>query len=76
MDFLTFKCHNFFQNKNNIKASYSFAPWPLTFTLQQEVWKFNILAPQKLTWRRTFYTFEMEVLLFFFSSDKKDFHLV
>ena len=40
MDFLTFKRHNFFQNKNNIRA------------------------------------FKMEVLLFFFSSDKEDFRLV
>ena len=35
------KHHNSFQNKNNRKASQSFAPRPLIFELQQEVWKFN-----------------------------------
>ena len=41
MDSLTLKCHNSFQNKNNWKATQSFDPRPLTFQLQQEVWKFN-----------------------------------
>ena len=37
MDSLTLKCHNSFQNKNNRKATHSFAPRPLIFMLQQEV---------------------------------------
>ena len=41
MDSLTLKCHNSFQNKNNRKATDSFAPRPLIFKLQQEVLKFN-----------------------------------
>ena len=40
MDSLTSR-HNSFQNKNNRKATHSFAPRPLIFKLQQEVWKFN-----------------------------------
>ena len=35
------KGHNSFQNKNNRKATHSFAPRPLIFKLQQEVLKFN-----------------------------------
>ena len=41
MNSLTSKCHNSFQNKNNRKATHSFAPRPLIFKLQQEVLKFN-----------------------------------
>ena len=41
IDSLTLKVHNSFQNKNNRKVTYSLAPGPLTFKLQQEVWKFN-----------------------------------
>ena len=41
MDVLTLKRHNSFQNKNNTKATHSFAPRPLIFKLQQEVLKFN-----------------------------------
>ena len=41
MDSLTLKRHNSFQNKNNRKATHSFAPRPLTFKLQQKVLKFN-----------------------------------
>ena len=41
MDSLISKRHNSFQNENNIKATPSFAPTPLTFKLQQEVLKFN-----------------------------------
>ena len=37
MDSLTLKRHNPFQNKHNRKATYSFAPRPLIFKLQQEV---------------------------------------
>ena len=37
---LTLKRHNFFQNKNNRKARH-FAPRPLKFKLQQEVFKFT-----------------------------------
>ena len=33
---LTLKRHNFFQNKSNRKATYSFAPRLLIFKLQQE----------------------------------------
>ena len=38
---LTLNRHNSFQNKNNRKATDSFAPRPLIFKLQQEVLKFN-----------------------------------
>ena len=41
MDPLTLKRHNSFQNQNNGKATYSFAPRLLIFKLQQEVLKFN-----------------------------------
>ena len=41
MESPTLKRHNFFQNKNNGKATHSFAPRPLIFKLQQEVLKFN-----------------------------------
>ena len=41
MDSLTLKRHNSFQNKNIRKDTHSFAPRPLVFKLQQEVWKFN-----------------------------------
>ena len=37
MDSLTLKRDNSFQNKNNRKATHSFAPTPLIFKLQQEV---------------------------------------
>ena len=37
MDSLTLKRHNSFQNKNNRKATHSFATRPLVFKLQQEV---------------------------------------
>ena len=41
MNSWTLKRHNSFQNKNNRKATHSFAPRPLVFKLQQEVLKFN-----------------------------------
>ena len=41
MDPLTLKRHNFFQNKNDRKATHSFAPRPLIFKLQHKVLKFN-----------------------------------
>ena len=41
MDSLTLKRHNSFQNKNNRKATRDFDPTPLTFKLQQKIWKFN-----------------------------------
>ena len=42
MDSLTLKCHNFFQNENNGKATHSFAPRPLIFKLQHKGFlKFN-----------------------------------
>ena len=41
MNYLTLKRHNSFQNKNNKKATHSFALRPQIFKLQQEVWKFN-----------------------------------
>ena len=41
MNSLTLKCHNSFQNKNNRKATHSFAPRPLIFMFQQEVSKFK-----------------------------------
>ena len=44
MHYLILKRHNFFQNKNNRKATHSFAPRPLIFKLQREVLKFNICA--------------------------------
>ena len=37
MDLVTFKCPSSFQNKNNRKATHSFAPRNLIFKLQQEV---------------------------------------
>ena len=37
MDSLNLKRHNSFQNKNNRKTTYSFAPRPLILKLQQEV---------------------------------------
>ena len=48
IDFLTLKRHNSFQNENNRKATYSFAPRPLIFKLQQEVLKFNDIC---VSWR-------------------------
>ena len=36
MDLFTLKQHNSFQNKNNRKATGSFAPRPLIFKLKQE----------------------------------------
>ena len=44
MDPLTSKHHSSFQNKNNRKATHTFAPKPLIFKLQQEVWKFKVLS--------------------------------
>ena len=41
IDPLTLKRHISFQNKNNRKAKHRFAPAPLIFKLQQEVWKLN-----------------------------------
>ena len=41
IDSLTLKSHNYFQNKNNRKATHSFAPRPLIFKFQQEILKFN-----------------------------------
>ena len=58
MDSLTLKRHNTFQNKNNRKATHSFAPRPLIFKLQQEVLKLKDTcvswSPKKRTWRKTF----------------------
>ena len=54
MDSLTLKRHNSFQNKNNRKATQSFAPRPLILKLQQEVLKFNDIfvswSSPELTW--------------------------
>ena len=62
MDSLTLKRHNSFQKKNNRKFTHSFAPRPLTFTLQQEVLKFNdicvILSPPKADLETNFLTLE------------------
>ena len=41
MDPLTLKRHNSFQNKNDRKATHSFAPRPLIFKFQHKVLKFN-----------------------------------
>ena len=41
MDSLNLHGHNFFQYKNNKKATHSFAPRPLIFKLQREVLKLN-----------------------------------
>ena len=41
MDSLTLKRHSSFQNKNNRKVTYNFAPRPLNFKLQHEVLKFD-----------------------------------
>ena len=37
MDYLALKRHNSFQNKNNRKATYRFAPRSSIFELKQEV---------------------------------------
>ena len=41
MDSLALRRHNSFQNQNNRRALYSFAPRPLIFKLQQDVLKFS-----------------------------------
>ena len=41
IDSLSLKRRNSFQNKNNSKAIHRFAPNPLSFKLQQKLWKFN-----------------------------------
>ena len=41
MNSLTLKRHNSFRNKNDRKATHSFAPGPVIFKLQKHVWKFN-----------------------------------
>ena len=41
MDSLNLKRGNSFQNKNNKKATHSFATRPLIFNFQQEVLKFH-----------------------------------
>ena len=47
-DSLTLKRNNSFQNKNNRKGTHSFAPRPLIFKLQQEVWKIQDLLKLEL----------------------------
>ena len=58
MDSLTLKRHSSFQNENNRKSVHSFAPRPLIFQLQQEVFKFNDISVSwsspKLTRWQTF----------------------
>ena len=58
MDSLTLKRHNSSINKNNRKATHSFAPRLLLFKLQEEVWKFNdscvSYSSPKLLRRQTF----------------------
>ena len=44
MDSLNLKRGNSFQNKNNRKATHSFATRPLIFNFQQEVLKFHDTA--------------------------------
>ena len=39
MDSLALKCHHYFQNQNNKKATHSFSPRSLIFKLQEEVLK-------------------------------------
>ena len=60
IDSLNLKSHNSLQNKNNKKATQSFAPRLLIFKLQQEDWKFNDIcvswSSPNLTWRRCFRT--------------------
>ena len=46
-----FKCHNFFQNKSNKKATQSFVPRPLIFNLQQEVWEFSNICINWSSWK-------------------------
>ena len=50
MESPTLKRHSFFQNKNNGKATHSFAPRPPIFKLQQEVLKFNYIC---VSWSST-----------------------
>ena len=50
---MTLKYHNFFQNKDNRKATHSFGPRPLIFKLQQNVLKFNDLRELELSQKLT-----------------------
>ena len=51
MGSLTLKCHNFFQNQNNRKATHSFAPRPQIYKLQQQVWEFNVICVSWSSWK-------------------------
>ena len=44
MDSLTLKRHSSSQNKNNSKATHTFAPRPLIFKLQLEILKFSYIC--------------------------------
>ena len=48
IDSLTLKHHNSFENYNNKKTTYAFAPRPLNFKMQQEVLKLNDIC---MSWR-------------------------
>ena len=58
MGSLTLKRHNSFKNRNNRKATHSFAPRPLIFKLQQKLENSVISARvgilKKRAWRLTF----------------------
>ena len=59
MDSLNLKRHNPFQNKNNRKATLSFAPSSLIFKLQQEVWTLSDIC---LSWSSSQSDLEMNFL--------------
>ena len=63
---LNIKHRNSFQNKNNRKATCSFASKHLIYNLQQDVLKFNDIfvswSSPKLTWRQNFQTWKIQVL--------------
>ena len=64
MDSLTLKRHNSFQNENNRKAKHNFVPdlWFLSCNKKFKNSSFSWGgAPQKLTWKQTFYTYKIGV---------------
>ena len=71
MDFLTLTCHNTSRNKNNRKATHSFAPGPLTFKLSQEIWKpiaiFKSWSSPKTDLKKNFSNLENRSFQYFFS---------
>ena len=71
---MTLKRHNFFQNLNNRKATYSFAPGIPIFKLQQEVLRFNDIclswSSQKDDQETNLLNSENQSFIYFFTSTK------